>query len=138
VNDVYLLDTVAISCEDDGSVECYVTQTDDIYTSETREMEILMFMTRRNRSVALSYSQPSAPRAELDSHADTCCFGTDSALLLREYEQTVDVSPFLSSLGAEKNTPIADFALAYDNPQDYRTYILVYNQSLNFGHKMTG
>ena len=36
----------------------------------------------KKQQVALTYMHSTAPQAELDSHADTCCFRTTDSLLL--------------------------------------------------------
>ena len=67
--------------------------------------------------------------AELDSHADTCVFGRE-AYIIRDTDQTVDVAPFDEALGSVKEVPIVTAAIAYDDPNEYRTYILFFHQSL--------
>jgi hypothetical protein len=44
-------------------------------------------------------------RSDLDSHADTCCVGRH-AFVFEETHRTVDVSPFLSTLGRAHSVPI--------------------------------
>jgi hypothetical protein len=67
---------------------------------------------------------------ELDTHADTCCFGKHSYLLSQDLNNVAEVSPFLSNLGTLKRVPVATVAVAYDCPRTYQTYILIFHQSL--------
>ena len=73
----------------------------------------------------------SVTRTELDSHADTCCFGRN-ALVIAESSHTVDVTPFLSRLDNVSKVPIVSCAVAYDDPRNYSTYVLIFHQVLYF------
>jgi hypothetical protein len=68
---------------------------------------------------------------ELDSHADTCCFGENAYILSHDTSQHAWVSGFHPSFEAMP-TAIVSVALAYDDPISYTTYILVFHQSLYF------
>jgi hypothetical protein len=72
------------------------------------------------------------PRTELDSHADTCCVGRN-ATVLYSHNRTVNVSPFLDSLGTADSVPIVTVAIAYDNEITAKTYILIIHQALYLG-----
>ena len=74
-------------------------------------------------------------RCELDSHADTCCFGSN-AYVFAVSDRTVDVSPFLSDLGMVNAVQIASCAVAVDDPLTYTTLIFVFHQSLYFGDRL--
>ena len=76
-----------------------------------------------------NYDGPT--KAELDSHADTCSFGSQ-AYIVEDTGQTISVSGFLSSLGTVKHVPIVTAAIAYDDPITYQTFILFFHQSLYF------
>ncbi len=67
---------------------------------------------------------------ELDTHADTCCFGKHTYILHQDVQNTAEVSPFLPNLGKLQKVPIVSAAVAYDCPHTLETYILVFNQSL--------
>jgi len=69
---------------------------------------------------------------ELDSHADTCCVGRN-ATVLYSHNRTVNVSPFLDSLGTANSVPIVSAAIAYDDEITAKTYILIIHQALYFG-----
>jgi hypothetical protein len=66
---------------------------------------------------------------ELDSHADTCVAGPNTAVL--EYtDQLVNVSAFTNHMDTMKDIPIGTVATAYDNPHDGSTIILIIHQAL--------
>ena len=65
---------------------------------------------------------------ELDSHADTCCFGNECQVL---YEiGKADVTGFHQDLGQVKGPNIVTAAAAYDNQENGNTYLLIFNQVL--------
>jgi hypothetical protein len=71
----------------------------------------------------------TATYAELDSHADTCVFGRE-AYIIKDTDQTVTVAPFDEALGSVKEVPIVTAVIAYDDPNEYKTYVLFFHQSL--------
>lgn len=70
-------------------------------------------------------------KAELDSHADTCCFGSQ-AYIVQDTGETISVEPFIGTLGKVDSVPIITAAIAYDDPETFQTYILFFHQSLYF------
>jgi hypothetical protein len=66
---------------------------------------------------------------ELDTHADTCCFGKHCYLLSERLSQTATVSAFSPKMGSLE-TPIISVAVAYDDTRTETTYILGFNQVL--------
>jgi hypothetical protein len=66
---------------------------------------------------------------ELDTHADTCCFGRNSWVLAQDTSSTVTISGFADSLG-DMECPIVSVAVAYDDEETHTTFILVFNQVL--------
>ena len=68
-------------------------------------------------------------RAELDSHADTCSFGS-TCLVIENTGRTVSVEGFGEELGQVNDIPIVQAAVAYDCPATSQTYILLFNESL--------
>jgi hypothetical protein len=70
-------------------------------------------------------------RSDLDLHANTCCVGRH-AFVFEENHCTVDVSPFLSTLGHAHSVPIVSAAVVYDHPYTCESFILVFNQALHF------
>ena len=69
--------------------------------------------------------------SELDSHADTCCFG-QHCLVLGVTAISVEVVPFLPSIGTVKDISVCTVAVAYDDPLSHSTYILIFHQVLFF------
>jgi hypothetical protein len=85
---------------------------------------------------SVQHDLPSkSPRTELDSHANTCCVGRNSTVLY-SHNRTVNVSPFLDSLGTANSIPIVTAAIAYDDAITAKTYILIVHQALYFGDKL--
>jgi hypothetical protein len=70
-------------------------------------------------------------KVELDSHADTCCVGSD-VLVVNEMLKTVKVSPFLQFLGTVSKVPIVSPAMAYKDPRSGKVFILIVHQALLF------
>ena len=75
-------------------------------------------------------TQDSVQHAELDSHADTCCFRSDAFVLSEDSSQHVSVSRFLPSMKMKNEIQVGSMAVAYDDPASYNTYILVFQQVL--------
>ena len=72
-----------------------------------------------------------SPRTELDSHADTCCFGSESAVV-HKTQHHIEVRPFLDEFGAIDKVPIVTAAIAYDDPKTGHTFVLFFPQALYF------
>lgn len=68
---------------------------------------------------------------ELDSHADTCCFGKYSLVIAKDLSQEASVTGFLPELG-QVDTAIASVAVAYDDETSYTTFVLIFHQVLYF------
>jgi len=82
--------------------------------------------------VVSSYSSYSSEvRCELDSHADTCAFGRNS-YIVSETSQKVSVAGFHPDMKEINDVRIVTAAVAYDCPETYTTFILVFPQSLYF------
>jgi hypothetical protein len=73
---------------------------------------------------------------ELDSHADTCAAGANT-LPLWFTDVKVSVSPFIGEYAPLEDVPIASVATAWDSPVDGGTIILVINEALYFGDRMS-
>lgn len=67
---------------------------------------------------------------ELDTHADTCCFGKHCYILNQNSQNVAEVTPFLAKLGKLNKVPIVTAVVAYDCPDTYQTYILYFHESL--------
>ena len=68
-------------------------------------------------------------RAEIDSNADTCCFG-NGAYIVNDTGHSVSVDGFINSLGSLQGIPIVTAAVAYDDPSTFQTCIPLYPESL--------
>jgi len=88
-------------------------------------------------SISSVHSDPVFSRCEFDSHADTCALGCNFVPL--SYTGRVcDVSPYNADKGGcEKNVPIVTGATAYTCQTSGQTFILVINEGLWFGHKLS-
>jgi hypothetical protein len=82
-----------------------------------------------------NYNNVVSGTCELDSHADTCVAGAN-CVVIEEMHQTADVSGFSDTLHTLRNVPIVTAAMAYDNPADCTTYILILGQAIYMGDKM--
>ena len=68
-------------------------------------------------------------KAELDSHADTCCLG-ENCLVIHDTEQLVSVEPFDKKLGSQQ-VKIVTAAVAYDCPDTRNVFVLFFHQALH-------
>jgi hypothetical protein len=82
-----------------------------------------------------NYDNVVSETCELDSHADTCVTGAN-CVAIEETHQTVDMSGFSDSLDTLRSVPIMSAAMAYDDPADGTTYILILGQAIYMGDKM--
>ena len=69
-------------------------------------------------------------RTELDSHADTSCFGKGNCYVIGRTGCHVSVNPFVSTLGCIEEVPIVTAAIVVDNPRTSATTILIFHQVL--------
>lgn len=70
-------------------------------------------------------------RCEMDTHADTCCLGSNFRVL--SYTNMVcDVMPFLDTYSPSRNVPIVTGVTAFDDPETGQSYLLEVNQALYF------
>ena len=66
----------------------------------------------------------------MDSHADQSCVGDNASILYEWPDSTVEVGPFLDSLGCVKSAPIVTAAIAYDDPSTGKSILLVIHQAI--------
>lgn len=71
----------------------------------------------------------SLTSTEMDTHADTCCFGKHCYVVAEDTAMSVKISGFADSLG-EVECPICSVAVAYDDERSHTTFILMFNQVL--------
>ena len=85
-----------------------------------------------------SYATDSTTTArnELDSHADTCALGSNF-VPLHYTGRVCDVSPYSSTYDPERDVPIVTGATAYTDQASGQVYIIVINEGLWFGEKLT-
>ena len=69
---------------------------------------------------------------ELDSHADTCCAGSNQ-LLIEETECKVDVRAYASSYKPIRNVPIAIVATVWEDKSSGHALALVTCEALFLG-----
>ena len=69
-------------------------------------------------------------RTELDSHADTCVVGHNTALLIHGYETPVHVQGYNEAVGEKSNCRIISAVVAYDHPATREVYMLVIHQAI--------
>lgn len=67
---------------------------------------------------------------QLDSNADQCVFGDNVTVLKEDLENYAYITPFLRDLGNVPKVPICSVAVAYDCPNSFQTYILIFHQAL--------
>jgi hypothetical protein len=67
---------------------------------------------------------------ELDSHADQSCVGDNATVLYKWPDGTVEVGPFLDSLGCVRSAPIVTAAVAYDDPSIGKSILLIIHQAI--------
>ena len=89
-----------------------------------------MVWSRRVHYLTREDNATTHSRVELDTHADTCCFG-HNATIIEDTGQTFTVSPFTNGLGDLKDIKICTLAIAYDCPDTMQTYILIFYHSLH-------
>ncbi len=75
-------------------------------------------------------------RTELDSHADTCVAGVNTVPFWFT-DHKVSVSPFIGEYAPLQDIPSTTAATAYDCPRNGSTIILIINEALYFGDRMS-
>ena len=111
----------------------------NIYTPNPKVRFVMTTTTRRLVMEASNNLNDVDGRMELDTHTDTCVAGSN-CVVLDLTGKVAKVSPFCeddSTTNTFDDIPIATVATAYDCPFTGRTYILVINEALYFGDKMT-
>ena len=69
-------------------------------------------------------------KSELDSHADTCVVGKDTALEIHDYERPVRVFGYDERVGQANHCRTITAVVAYDHPTTGEVYMLVINQAI--------
>ena len=91
----------------------------------------------KNKNVSREEKKPytNIARAELDSHADTCCMGKAFKINYHT-NQVCDVAPFNDSYEAMAGIQVTQGLTAYDKEETRETYIGVVSQGLDFTDTM--
>ena len=74
-------------------------------------------------------------RTSLDSHADTCCGGSNTVALVLTGEK-VNVFPFSDNLPAVQEVPIATVLMIWESPKTGELWMLVIHEALYFGNRL--
>ena len=69
---------------------------------------------------------------ECDTNADTCCLGSNFALL-QSTSRTADVYGYSKDIKPIQNVPIVTGVTAYDCPDTNVTHLLIFNEALYYG-----
>ena len=72
---------------------------------------------------------------ELDTHVDTCCAGTNWALM-KYTGEICEVSPFLNTYDPVKEIPVARCCTVWTSEESGEEYLLVGDQMLWFGNSL--
>ena len=106
-------------------------------TGPTKATQRYVMMASTRRVIFSSDTiSGSEGRVELDTHVDTCVTGKNT-VVLDLTGKVVSVSPFSDQYEAMEDVPVATVATAYDCPTTGKTHILVINEALYFGDKMS-
>ena len=69
-------------------------------------------------------------RSELDSHADTCVVGEDTALVILDHDRPVRVHGYDESSGDYRDCRTVSSVTAYDHPKSGHVYMFVLHQAI--------
>jgi len=103
-------------------------------------MSKVLFGERRQVGEASTFRNPRTAeqsqvgQCEMDSHADTCCLGSNFEPIYFA-GKVCNVAPFLSELPNQEGIQICTGSTAFDHP-DGGTYILVVNEAPKMRHTM--
>ena len=87
------------------------------------------------RKVLKTVSFEQMERTSLDSHADTCCGGSNTVALTLTGEK-VNVFPFSDNLPAVQEVPIATILTIWESPKTGEPWMLVIHEALYFGDRL--
>ena len=69
-------------------------------------------------------------RSELDNHADICVVGTETALLIHNYDRPVQVHRYDEGIVEIEACWTVSAVISYDNPESGDTFMLVLHQAI--------
>ena len=88
-----------------------------------------------NKVKTVSFASVPMQRTGLDSHADTCCAGSNMQVLELSGEK-VTVTPYSEHYDAMTDIPIATVVTVWENPKNGEAWMLVIHEALYFGTKL--
>ena len=88
-----------------------------------------------NKVKTVSLASDQMQRTGLDSHADTCCAGSNMQVLELSGEK-VTVTPYSEQYDAMTDIPIATVVTVWENPKNGEAWMLVIHEALYFGNKL--
>ena len=97
-------------------------------TIQTRSV-LAPIRTVRIGSFAVSGTKDEV-KCELDSHADTCVVGEDTALVIQDFGRQVAVHGYDEDIGQVSNCRTVSAVVAYDHPETGDVYMLVLHQAI--------
>ena len=69
-------------------------------------------------------------RMEMDSHADTCVVGKETALIVQDFDRSVRVFGYNKDVGTPERCKMVTGVVAYDHPENGEVYMLVLHQAI--------
>ena len=87
-----------------------------------------MLHTRRVSSLVTQ--DDNEGRTELDSHADTCAVGSETALMILDHERPVSVHGYAEDVGPKAHCRTVSAVVAYDEPMTGEVYMLEIHQAI--------
>ena len=94
------------------------------------------WLSRGVYEITFEEAPEKSEASHLDSHADTCTGGKNMVLIPGTSTKRVEVSGFSSDIGSIKGVPVGTCAMAYDDPSDGITYIIMFGECIYFGERM--
>ena len=92
---------------------------------------------QNHHNVASASGDNALHCCELDSHANTCCTGSNQ-LLIEETKYKVDVRAYASSYEPIRNVPIATVTTVWEDKSSGHTLALVTHEALFLGEWLHG
>ena len=69
-------------------------------------------------------------RTKMDSHADTCVVGEETALIVQDFDRSVRVYGYSKDVGTPERCKVVTGVVAYDHPETGDVYMLVIHQAI--------
>ena len=81
-------------------------------------------------NISSSNNSANENRSELDTHADTCVFGKDTALITQDFDQPVKVLGYDGAIGGKESCRTVTAVVAYDHPATGEVFYLHFHQAI--------